>query len=213
MAQSISLVEKIKTVDNGDDFYLKLKDFMNKFSNTDNYPILNESDSTSSFYRLDKDVLIRLDIVDSKFYFFVKHFIANNKELEKLNIQFSGKYSSTTPFRFEINEKNYTVATKYIKKYMATFNCYVGGKKSFLLNFKIKKNVKLPEYAAVYIEGKLYGHLDNLKIISLNDKFVARCISDGEKFNLFDRDKYIGYIENKKIYDTMNREIGQLKKK
>ncbi len=213
MAQSISLVEKIKTVDNGDDFYLKLKDFMNKFSNTDNYPILNESDSSSTFYRLDKDVLIRLDIVDSKFYIFVKHFIASNKELELLNIQFSGKYSSTTPFRFEINEKNYNVATKYIKKYMATFNCYIGGKKSFFLNFKIKKTVKLPEYAAVYIEGKLYGHLDNLKIITLDDKFAARCISDGEKFNLFDRDKYIGYIENKKIYDTMNREIGQLKKK
>lgn len=212
MAKKESLIDKVSTLNNGDDFYLQLKTFMAKFANLDNVPVLNESDGSSTFYRVDKDIVLRIDVIDGSFYIFVKHFTATEKEMSKLNIQFSGKFSSTTPFRFLISDKNLKEATNFIKKYMATYNCYIEGKKPFSFKFFKKKNAKLPAKARVFMEGKLFGYLDNLKIISLEDKFVARCINDGEKFNLFDRDKYMGYIEKNKIFDTMGREIGKIKR-
>ena len=212
MSKKESLVDRVSNLSNGDDFYLNLKTFMSKFINLDNNSILNESDGSSTYYRLDKDIILRIDVSNGAFYIFLKHFTATEKDMMNLNIQYSGKFASTTPFRFHVSDYNLKETTKFIKKYMASYNCYIDGKKPFSFKSIKKKNVKLPTKAKVYIEGKLYGYLDNLKIITTDDKFVARCINDGEKFNLFDRDKFMGYIDKNTIYDTMGREIGKIKR-
>lgn len=209
MTKDKSFIEHIADIDASSRYsYLNLVDYIKKFYDKNKNQISNEVTSFSSKFLINNVIILRISIIDDRIVlFFNRYFMYKNLEVI-LNVKFSPLFSSTTPFSFIYDNKNYKYVLQYITSFLKLYNYYYvkNINKAPIIRKRTNENLLIEKGLIVDQSEKEICKIESNTLFSMEDKYLGKIVG----CEIYNRNIKYGFIVDNQVFDIDGSLIGKI---